>query len=223
MQKTPILSISLIFILSSCSALQLNNNKRKMVNEGAKGKTRSKWVAKSQYDALLEKYNELKESHDRLKEEKLTAQHNLLDELNSKTRISKQPDQLKAQAAMPVIIEENVDVDLVNKDVSNYIRAKKLHQQGQLDSALKVFQGLERSGNAQLRVRAKNQTGIIFMKMNKFDLALQVFEDIITAQAFSGVVLDSLKNAQVCAARLGLKEKELRYQSILEDFFGLKA
>jgi hypothetical protein len=218
MKKQYVLVVLCAFLATSCAAIQ---SKRKVVDGKGKGQ-RSKWIAKSQYDALLEKYNDLKEKHDSLKEEKMTQQHNLLDELNQKTPSLKKKTAAEVKGSKPVIYAETVDVDLVNDEVTDYIKAKQLVASGSLDPALQVFQRLERSENPQMRVRAKFQTGMIFMKKRKFDLALQVHETIVGTYAFSGIVIDSLKSAYRCAEELGLEEKKIRFKSMLEDFFGLK-
>jgi tetratricopeptide (TPR) repeat protein len=212
MKNTVIIAM---LILTSCSGV---STKRKMV-DNSNSKQRSKWIAKSQYDALLEKYNDLNERHNALREEKLSSQNSLLDELNNQTPALKKKE---SEASKPVIFTETVNVDLVNSDVSDYSKAKQLKQQGSMDAALVVFQKLEQSKNRQIRVRAKEQTGLIFMQMKKYDLALQVFESIISSYAYSGLVINSLENAYKCSNELGLVEKKLQYKSMLEDFFGIK-
>ena len=97
-----------------------------------------------------------------------------------------------------------------------------LKANGKDDEALKILQYLERSSTEQVRVRARAQIGDIYMEKGQFDLALQVYETMITSDAFSGKILTALKKAVVCCDRLNLTQKKMKYQSILEDFFEIE-
>jgi hypothetical protein len=59
----------------------------------------------------------------------------------------------------------------------------------------------------------------MLLEKQHFDLALQVFEDIINKSAYSGVVLDALKHAVVCTDKLGIINKKEQYMSMLNDVF----
>ena len=50
----------------------------------------------------------------------------------------------------------------------------------------------------------------------------QVFEDIISKNADSGMVLDALRYAAVCSDKLGLTNKKDQYASMLNDVFETK-
>ena len=91
-----------------------------------------------------------------------------------------------------------------------------------IDEALKILQYLERSPTDQVRVRARSQIGDIYMIKGQYDLALQVYETMITNDAFSGKILTALKKAVVCCDRLNLTQKKMKYQSILQDFFEIE-
>ena len=55
--------------------------------------------------------------------------------------------------------------------------------------------------------------------INLIKNAMQAFDEIITRQAHSGVVLDALKYSVVCADKLGMKAKSDQYRSLLRDVF----
>ena len=54
----------------------------------------------------------------------------------------------------------------------------------------------------------------------QYDLALQVFEEIISKNANSGVVLQALGGAVKASDKLGLANKKDQYKSMLHDVFG---
>jgi hypothetical protein len=59
----------------------------------------------------------------------------------------------------------------------------------------------------------------MLFRQGEFDLSMQVFEEIITKYAFSGVVIKTLGRLIVCSERLKLAKKREQYFSILHDFF----
>ena len=75
------------------------------------------------------------------------------------------------------------------------------------------------TGDAQVRVRAKYFIGEILFIQEEYDLAMQVFEEIINQHAFSAVIIKSLDRLVECSKKLGLSKKERRYFSILKDIF----
>ncbi len=79
--------------------------------------------------------------------------------------------------------------------------------------------GLEHSKVRQIAVQAKYYIGMILFKQSEFDLSMQLFEEIIRKDAFSGVVLKALGKLIVCTEKLKLSKKRERYYSMLHDFF----
>jgi hypothetical protein len=73
--------------------------------------------------------------------------------------------------------------------------------------ATKIFQQLENGAHPSIKARAKFQVGEMLLEKGQHDLALQVFEDIINKNSHSGIVLAALKQAQVCAEKLGIQNK----------------
>lgn len=59
----------------------------------------------------------------------------------------------------------------------------------------------------------------MLIEKQQYDLALQVFEDIIGRHAHSGVILDALKYATFCSDKLGINNKKEQYASMLNDVF----
>src|SRR5690606_29406396 len=86
--------------------------------------------------------------------------------------------------------------------------------------ATKIFQQLETQAVSPVQVRAKYQIGEMLLGRGQYDLALQVFEDIIHKHAESGVVLDALRGAVMATEQLGIPNKKEQYASMLNDVFG---
>ena len=120
------------------------------------------------------------------------------------------------------VAKESLNSDEVSQELQYYKKAMALKENGKIDEALKILQYLERSPTDQVRVRARSQIGDIYMIKGQYDLALQVYETMITNDAFSGKILTALKKAVVCCDRLNLTQKKMKYQSILQDFFEIE-
>ena len=85
--------------------------------------------------------------------------------------------------------------------------------------AMDILIKLQKSSYRQIQVRAQFLVAKGLFLQEEFDLALQAYEDIIQRSAFSGLVLEALQQAIVCTKKLGIKDKEDRYYSMLHDFF----
>jgi tetratricopeptide (TPR) repeat protein len=201
----------------------------------ARKKVMSKWVPRSEYDALQVKHKNLQEKLTQLESSRPLdpAQFNQIDELAGSI-----PQSVKKESKQRV---ETVDVFGTNglaqkvekmsenesgtiiKELKTYKKALALKQNGKVDDALRVFQFLERSSFEQILVRSRMEIGSIYLEKNQFDLSLQVFEKVIATNAFSGKVLEALKGAVISCDGLGLTDKKLRYQSMLKDFFGINS
>ena len=190
-----------------------------------KSQPRTRAVPREQYDQLLVKYEELSKKYESLKEGK--PQQSLVDELqNSQTenfaRTSPNVDSETVnlnptEAAVPVLSNDG-DVE---SQLSLYRRGMTLKSSNP-GEATKIFQALETTSEPTVQVRAKLQVGELLLSRQQYDLALQVFEDIIAKYAHSGVVLDALKYAEVCADKLGQTAKKEQYHSMLNDVFEVR-
>jgi tetratricopeptide (TPR) repeat protein len=122
---------------------------------------------------------------------------------------------LTIESSDPPSIKEN------KHQINKFFDAKKTYLDNKMKAALPKFKELEFSQNDQIRVRAKFYIGRIHMEQREYDLALQVFEEIMETSAYSSYVLSSLKELIKCSERLNLHKKRERYQSLLRDVFGL--
>jgi TolA-binding protein len=61
--------------------------------------------------------------------------------------------------------------------------------------------------------------GDLLFNQGEYDLALQVYEEVIKKYAFSAYVLKALGKLVACCEKLKLPEKGAKYYSLLHDFF----
>ena len=87
------------------------------------------------------------------------------------------------------------------------------------DAALTELKKIEKSKVKQVRVRARFSIGEIMFRQGEYDLAMQIYEEILQQDAFSGIVIKTLGRLIVCSEKLKLKKKQEQYYSMLYNFF----
>lgn len=230
------LTVFLVLItLSSCSLVDSTrrsllggeNKKRRRV-----GPKRQKMVTQDQYDELLDKYKNLKIKHERLKDQRLDSGHaaNLSVEM-AKTKPTNANIEtvdvfgekgVSNSIPAPVVLPsggKKLSQDQVQRELMDYQKAVAIRENNKLDDAIKLFQILEKSDNPQIVVRSKIHIGEILMTQNEYDLALQVYDDLINNNAFSGMVIQAIRSAVICADKLGSLKKKNKYLTLLKDVF----
>lgn len=222
-------------LLTSCSWL----SKRRALFEAEEAAQTP--VTREQYDQLAKQYEELSERHRLLQQEfqKSRQDPELLNELklaeetpelaetvdvfSSSPKVEKKvearPNPVAAVAQRPVIDSRDLDAALVEEHILTLRNSEELIQQKRYDQALRELKKIEASPVRQIRVRAKFNLGEVLFQQGEFDLAMQIFEDLIKTEAFSGVVLKTLGRLIVCSEKLNLDQKKETYFSILHDFF----
>ncbi len=201
-------------------------------------------VPKAQYEQLQNKYNALV---DQMKKNPRGAAagagamaassgerppEDLVDELNkakSNNELVETVDVFGKDGAVrasPKGLDKRVPVIAVNvtpREIEDQIikldRAQALLAQNRFDQSLTLLKDLEASNVRQIRVRAKFLIGEMLFTQGEYDLSMQVFEEIIHKDAFSGLVLKTLGRLIVCSEKLKLTKKQQKYYSILHDFF----
>lgn len=213
---------AMLVFSTSCSWYR--NLERSLVAD-EKQEKKSKTVPREQYDQLLVKYEELSKKYEELKENPNAGKPSIMDDLQNAQ------GENFAQNGAPAADTETVDLfagqgthpagnvsgDLESQ-ISLYRRASALSTSNP-GEATKLFQQLEAQGSPVVKARAKLQIGELLLGRGQYDLALQVFEDIINKHSHSGVVLDALKFAVTCADKLGTQNKKEQYSSMLNDVF----
>ncbi len=216
--------------VASCSSL-VESTRKSLLNDESPRKTNSqevKWVSRAQYDDLMSKYKELNEKYENLRTDSL-QQNSPISKMNA-LAANQQPSETidvfgQNGIAKPKIAMEDKSIDesQADKEIQLFKKAVLLKNAGKGEQSLEIFQFLEKSQIKQIQVRSKRHIGEVYFQKKQYDLSLQVFESIIRQDSYSGSVILALEYAAKCAGMLGLQEKKLQYQSILKDFFGVKA
>ena len=237
MFKNPVLLLSITFLLIfvGCSSFVQSTRESLFGKESTSKKTKqSQWVSKDKYDDLLAKYKNLEEKYktQMAAEETAPTEQSLqqLDEMAQSNLDTVDPfanGVIAAKANAPqqeasLVQDAPKNTETVNKELDYYTKATNLLSNNKKDEALKLFQYLESNASRQIKIRSKLSIGRIYQSKQQYDLALQVFESIIRENAFSVYVLEALKSAAECSSKLGLDQKNKKYNSILKDFFGLE-
>lgn len=215
---------SLLVLSTSCSWYR--SLERSLVEEDKKTaeQNRRKPVPREQYDQLLVKYEELSKKYEALKEGRPSPDSSLVDELRS-ANVSPNVETETVNIFPPIGQQSASSTGYVPQDLESelalYRRAVTLKANNP-GEATKLFQQLESNGSPSVKVRARFQIGEMLYSKQQYDLALQVFEDIITREAHSGVVLDALKLAAASSEKLGLTPKRDQYTSMLRDVFEVR-
>lgn len=222
--KSALIPMFALLVLNSCSWYR--DVERSLVEDDEKKAQKSRSVSRSQYDQLLVKYEELSKKYEALKENPNKGQSSLVDELQktSSENFAQTTPNAETVDAFPnqqvVVASEDLPADLESQ-LLIFKKGVGLKESNP-GEATKIFQQLETAGTPAIKVRAKLQIGELLYGKGQYDLALQVFEDIINKNAHSGVVLDALKYAVNCSDRLGIQNKKEQYASMLNDVFEAK-
>ena len=232
-QRSRAASLLALLTLSSCA--WLDSVERKLIGEddprasAPSNSKRPQMVPKAQYDELLTRFEDMKRENEALKDGRPSS-NPLLNDLQNAPVITNQGVKSAAQgetvdvfagqagAVAPTVAVQHADPGDIEAQLMNYRQALSMKTQNQ-GEAMKMFTSLAHNGTPAIKVRAQYQMGEILMQQGEFDLAMQAFDEIISRQAHSGVVLDALRNSVVCADKLGMKQKGDQYRSLLRDVF----
>ncbi len=109
--------------------------------------------------------------------------------------------------------------DEIDDQIARLREAQELIRANKFEAALVVLKELESSKEKQVVVRSKMMLGDLLFNQGEFDLASQVYEEIIGKYAFSGFVIKALGKLIVCSEKLKQEQKQAKYYSLLHDFF----
>jgi TolA-binding protein len=145
-----------------------------------------------------------------------TAALDSVDALKSETRQG-------AEKGPPVPTSMGVqhvnNTDDIDEQITRLREVQELVKVNKFDNALTLLKELENSKEKQIVVRAKMMLGDLLFNQGEFDLASQVYEEVIKKYAFSGHVLKALGKLVACSEKLKQPEKQAKYYSLLHDFF----
>ncbi len=191
----------------------------------AQAAKKRKSVPREQYDELLVKYEELSKKYENLKDGKSSSASSLIDEIQNTPKTSANVETETVDIFAPAGNQAVASTASLPQDIESELslyRKGLMLKNSNAGEATKIFQQLENSNTPSVQVRAKFQIGEMLYSKQQYDLALQVFDDIITKEAHSGVVLDALKYAAVCSDKLGVAQKRDQYTSLLKDIFEIQ-
>lgn len=185
------------------------------------------------YEDLLSKYRDLEGKNSKEAPTDLVETVNVLDEnlktstsqiaSNSKTTENSQEEKLLQDALNDEKKMENQPTDgEVESEILSIRKAQELVKGNKLNDALAILKDLENSKVLQIKVRVKFAIGEIMLLQKEYDLAMQIFEEIVSEYAFSGVVVETLDRLVTCADKLGQGVKKEKYYSMLHDVFGVQ-
>lgn len=132
-----------------------------------------------------------------------------------------EPTEKKAGPPVPESMGvQNVNLtDDVDDQIIKLREATDLVKVNKFENALTILKELENSKEKQIVVRAKMALGDLLYSQGEYDLAMQVYEEIVKKYAFSGHVLKALGKLVACSEKLKQPEKQSKYYSLLHDFF----
>jgi len=211
--------LSLTFI-SSCAWYK--NLEKSLVEDDIRQARKKQVVPRDKYEELLVKYEELSKKYEAVTSSE--SKSSLVDEIQATEVPSETIDLFGnapevAKKAPEIQVEERFTAPKGLEDQISLFRRGKILRQTNPGEATKVFQQLELKSVPAIQVRAKQQIGEMLFEKEQYDLALQVFEDIISHFSHSGIVLEALKYSVICADKLGIVNKKEQYASILNDVF----
>jgi TolA-binding protein len=134
---------------------------------------------------------------------------------------AKKEEHLKSGPPIPdsMGVQQVNNTDDVDEQITKLREANELVKVSKFENALTILKELENSKEKQIVVRAKIMLGDLLFGQGEFDLAMQVYEEVIKKYAFSGYVLKALGKLVACSEKLKLPEKQAKYYSLLHDFF----
>lgn len=146
-----------------------------------------------------------------------TAKIDSVDALNPevKTNIgSKGPIEPSSMGVEHVNNTDDIDDQILKlREVQELVKVNKF------ENALIILKELESSKEKQIVVRAKMMLGDLLFNQGEYDLASQVYDEVVSKYAFSGSVLKALGKLAACSEKLKQPEKQAKYYSLLHDFF----
>ncbi|OUR96492.1 hypothetical protein A9Q84_09080 [Halobacteriovorax marinus] len=230
--------LSLLSSLVSCSWI---SNKRSLFGDDEESSANEKrsatlqTVPKAQYDQLERKYNNLLKT---AKSKKVVADspmsnippEDIVNQLNNATPTNDLVETVDVFGQMNTTKKKSIDKRMaivtskltpseIEEQIIKLERAVAFISKNKFDQALTLLKELENSNVRQISVNAKFQIGELLFIQQEYDLAMQVFEEIIHKDAFSGLVLKVLGRLIVCSEKLKQTKKQQRYYSVLHDFF----
>jgi len=175
---------------------------------------------KKQYDDLFLKYEESLKKY-KILENKLKNYDKTLN-LNAIQKQKLREELAPAPTEMPKIWrgKNTAQIDgLLESEIDDLLVGKSSLKKKDFNGAIKIFQKLENSKFHQIRVRAKYQIGKLLFEQQEYDLAMQVFEEIVKSHSYSGIALMAVEDVIKCAEKLKLQDVLDTYKNFNHKYF----
>ncbi|MDH4468223.1 MAG: hypothetical protein QE271_09195 [Bacteriovoracaceae bacterium] len=208
-------SITLIF--SSCSLVE--NTRRSLLGAPAKSDKRSsklsassalgETVPREQYETLLSQYNSLKQKYEPVAPTSELNPDSPTVELQGAVAPGDELAKMVPLADAPDLGNNNE-----SSDFGELRKGMLAYEIQKYDLAMNIFDKLTNSREDQVKYRSRFYAAKILLAKNEYNLALQVFEDLIERYAFSGLTAESLQGAKECAEKLGKPDKVKKFQEL---------
>ena len=195
----------------SCSTL----SKLNPMNYFRRDRTQEKPVTRAEYNELLKKYEKLLAKHtpttpvenrsNKSDEEEIEQLEKLITQvLNTK----------KAKVAKKQIYSS----EQVRNELKRLAQLKRKMDQKKFGDALLLVKELESSQVEQVRAQTRFYFSEILFMQKEYDLAMQIYEEIMIKMDFSIYAKESLEKLVLCTNKLNRESKNSYYQSILKKF-----
>lgn len=175
---------------------------------------KTRYVPIGKYNELLSKNRELEEKVATL--EMKNAESNKSNLVAEMVQDKKEVSEVVDLGEVLPKKEEPIKVKNLDDEIALYQKAAILKDNNKIEEAVKIFNTLQSSNQPQIVARAKHALGAIYDSQGQYDLAVQMYKEVIEKYASSGVVLKALKSIVHCFEKLGLKEEKLKYEALNE-------
>ena len=108
----------------------------------------------------------------------------------------------------------------VRKELKGLIQLKEKIDQKKFGDALLLVKELEGSQVEQVRAQARFFFAEVLFLQKEFDLAMQIYEEVLIKMTYSAYARESLERLVVCTEKLNRESKNTYYQSMLKKFSG---
>lgn len=123
----------------------------------------------------------------------------------------------KESIVLPSTVDDQRLADNIENEIYDYQKGMELLAKNQFDPALALFKKLTKSTTPQVEAFARYQIGVVFFKQQEYDLAMQIFKQVIANNAYSGVIYKALDKLVYCCDKLQLTQEKEIYYSLLHD------
>jgi tetratricopeptide (TPR) repeat protein len=220
------LIFALFFAFSSCSVFSFKRSQDPNAEKTKSNEENAEFVSKKDYEELKARYDSLLQASQNGTGSTTTPSQDLLSDLSSAKGsesfqtvdvFSDYPQETSKGTVGKS--EGGAGSTAIDQEMAQLSKITALLGQRDFDNAMNLLKPLENSKIKQVQTQAKFLLAESLFLQNEFDLAMQVYEEIIRKDAYSSLVLRSLGRLIVCAEKLKIDEKKEKYYSLLHDFF----